>query len=132
MLSAKGERTMNVPDDRQYTLEHEWIDSQGRVGITDYAQDALGDVVFVELPEIGQTLKRGQSFGAVESVKSVSDLYSPMNGVVAAVNQDLAEHPDWINQDPYGSGWIVQLSERSGGDELLSADLYRLKTGGDQ
>ncbi len=123
---------MNVPDDRQYTLEHEWIDSRGRVGITDYAQDALGDVVFVELPEIGQTLKRGQSFGAVESVKSVSDLYSPVNGVVTAVNQDLAEHPDWVNQDPYGSGWIVQLSERSGGDELLSADLYRLKTGGDQ
>ncbi len=122
---------MRVPNDRHYTSEHEWIDSAGRVGITDYAQDALGDVVFVELPALGAPLKAGDSFGAVESVKSVSDLYSPVDGTVIAVNEALVEHPEMLNQDPYETGWIVQLSVEGGAGDLLTAEAYRTQIGGE-
>ena len=123
---------MNVPSDRLYTAEHEWIDSEGKVGITDYAQAALGDVVFVELPAVGTRVKAGEPFGAVESVKSVSDLFSPVDGVIAAVNGDLTDNPEKINQDPYGAGWIVQFKDRSQAPDLLSPEEYRGRVGGDQ
>lgn len=121
---------MEFPSDRKYTPEHEWIDAEGRVGITDYAQDALGDVVFIELPEPGQTLKRGDPFGVVESVKSVSDLYSPVDGVVEAVNEVLKDHPERVNEDPYGAGWIVRLKVDSEPIDLLAAQDYRAQVEG--
>ncbi len=120
---------MNFPTDRQYTAEHEWIDSQGQVGITDYAQDALGDVVFVDLPAVGNQLQIGDTFGVVESVKSVSDLYSPVQGVVEAVNDQLVDHPEWINEDPYGKGWIIRLRTEKLAEDLLSAEQYRQQVG---
>ncbi len=120
---------MKFPTDRQYTAEHEWIDGQGRVGITDYAQDALGDVVFVDLPAVGNQLQIGDTFGVVESVKSVSDLYSPAEGVVEAVNDQLSDHPELINEDPYGQGWIVRLRTEKLAEDLLSADQYRQQVG---
>jgi glycine cleavage system H protein len=115
---------MTVPEHLRYTKEHEWLDPDGRVGITDYAQDSLGDIVFVELPEVGRTLKAGEAFGTVESVKSVSELYSPASGRVAEVNQALGDHPETINQDPYGAGWILRI-EVADAPELLSAEQYR-------
>lgn len=120
---------MTIPEDRQYTAEHEWLAPDGTVGITDYAQDALGDVVFVELPAVGRVLKRGEAFGVVESVKSVSDLYSPADGTVAAVNDALKDHPELINQDPYGNGWIIRLTVTGGTDGLLDANGYRTLVG---
>jgi glycine cleavage system H protein len=121
---------MDFPTDRQYTPEHEWIDGEGRVGITEYAQDALGDVVFVELPEVGRAVQAGDGFGVVESVKSVSDLFSPVTGVVDAVNQELTEHPERINQDPYGSGWMVKIKVAAGREGLMSAEQYRSQVEG--
>jgi glycine cleavage system H protein len=91
---------MEFPEDRRYTPDHEWLLPDGTVGITDYAQDALGDVVFVELPAVGRTVKSGEAFGVVESVKSVSDLFSPADGEVVAVNEALRDHPELVNQDP--------------------------------
>lgn len=121
---------MEFPSDRKYTPEHEWIDDEGRVGITDYAQDALGDVVFVELPEPGRVVKRGEAFGVVESVKSVSDLYSPADGVIEAVNETLGDHPETVNADPYGSGWMVRLKISAPPDDLMTADAYRAQVEG--
>ncbi len=108
---------MNVPDDRRYTSDHEWVLADGslaRVGITDYAQDALGDVVFVQLPERGAAVTAGESFSEVESTKSVSDIYAPVNGSVAEVNADLVDAPQRINEDPYGAGWIcvIEMSDQ--------------------
>lgn len=100
---------MNTPEDLRYTEDHEWLRKDGQVGITDFAQDQLGDVVFVELPEVGRTLKKGEAFGVVESVKSVSDLFAPLAGKVARVNQQLVDHPELINHDPYGQGWLIAL-----------------------
>ncbi|MCY0877727.1 MAG: glycine cleavage system protein GcvH [Firmicutes bacterium] len=114
---------VKVPEDLQYTVEHEWINADGRVGITDYAQEALGDVVFVELPEVGREVEAGEAVGAIESVKSVSDLYSPASGRVARVNRDLESHPEWINEDPYGAGWIFELEDVVPGP-LLSSEEY--------
>lgn len=123
-----------VPSDLQYTTEHEWVRRTGdgavRVGITDFAQSALGDVVFVQLPEVGATLTAGESFGEVESTKSVSDLYAPVSGKVVAVNGDLEGSPDLVNSDPYGAGWLVDLEvEQSDLDavagSLLDAEAYR-------
>ena len=108
---------MPVPEDLQYTKSHEWVRVEGdtaTVGITDHAQDELGDVVFVELPEQGATLESGDSFGAVESVKAVSDLYAPVGGEVVEVNDALEDSPEKINEDPYGEGWILKL--RTSGD----------------
>jgi glycine cleavage system H protein len=99
------------PADCKYTKEHEWIKvtgDTGRVGITDYAQKQLGDVVYLELPQVGRTLQQGETFGTVESVKAVSELYSPVTGEVTAVNTDLVEHPEQVNSDPHGS-WMVEI-----------------------
>src|SRR5262245_5885630 len=100
---------MNVPDDLRYSSDHEWArreDGRVRVGITDYAQDALGDIVFVGLPSVGDTVEPGAAVSEVESTKSVSDIYSPLRGTVVDVNTDLGDHPDRINLDPYGEGWL--------------------------
>ena len=116
---------MPVPGDLQYTKSHEWVrveDGVATIGITDHAQDELGDVVFVELPETGATLAPGDSFGAVESVKAVSDLYSPVGGEVVEVNEALNDQPEKINEDPYGEGWIVKLSVSGEGDLLAASD----------
>ena len=120
---------MPVPQDLQYTKSHEWVrveDGVATVGITDHAQDELGDVVFVELPEQGATLASGDSFGAVESVKAVSDLYSPVGGEVVEVNSALEDSPEKINEDPYGEGWILKLQISDEGDLLSAADYEKL------
>ena len=121
---------MNVPDDRRYTSDHEWVlvqDGRARVGITDYAQDALGDVVFVQLPARGASVAAGESFSEVESTKSVSDVYAPIHGSVSEVNQELVDAPQRINEDPYGAGWIcdIEMSDSSEYDNLMDADAYR-------
>lgn len=122
---------MNVPDDLRYSSDHEWARLEGgrvRVGITDYAQDALGDVVFVQLPEVGAVVAVGGSFGEVESTKSVSDLYAPLAGVVVEVNTDLADHPERLNDDPYGDGWVCVIEPEDPGqlEQLLDAAAYRI------
>ena len=117
---------MSVPEELQYTRSHEWVRREGEtatVGITDHAQDELGDVVFVELPEVGATFGAGEAFGAVESVKAVSDLYAPVGGEVVEVNSALEETPEKINEDPYGDGWILKL-RASGEGNLLTAQEY--------
>ena len=117
---------MSVPGDLQYTKSHEWVRTEGEtatVGITEHAQDELGDVVFVELPEPGAAFEAGDSFGTVESVKAVSDLYAPVAGEVVEVNSSLDANPEKINEDPYGEGWIVKL-RTSGEADLLSAEEY--------
>jgi glycine cleavage system H protein len=121
---------MNFPDDVRYSTDHEWArleDGKVRIGITDYAQDALGDVVFVELPDVGRTVTAGESFAEVESTKSVSDIYAPIAGTVAAVNADLAETPERINDDPYGEGWLclIEPSDPAGLDALMDAGAYQ-------
>ena len=117
---------MSLPQDLQYTKSHEWVRQEGdtaTVGITDHAQEELGDVVFVELPAEGDSFDAGESFGTVESVKAVSDLYAPVAGEVVEVNSALEDAPEKINEDPYGEGWIVKL-RTSGEADLLSADEY--------
>ena len=117
---------MNIPEDLQYTKSHEWVRIEGdtaTIGITDHAQDELGDVVFVELPDEGATFAAGESFGTVESVKAVSDLYAPVGGEVVEVNSALEDAPENINEDPYGEGWIVKL-RTSGEADLLSPQEY--------
>jgi glycine cleavage system H protein len=123
-----------IPSDLLYTEEHEWVQRTGddtvRVGITDYAQAALGDVVFVQLPDVGTEVAAGESFGEVESTKSVSDLYAPVTAKVVAVNGDLEGTPQLVNSDPYGEGWLVDLQVQGGSDDggldgLLDADGYR-------
>jgi glycine cleavage system H protein len=118
-----------VPDDRRYLESHEWITtgSPTRVGITDFAQDELGDVVFVELPAVGDRVAAGESFGVVESIKAVSDLYAPASGEVTAVNETLFDRPELVNDDPFGDGWMleVELDDDASLDDLLSADDYR-------
>jgi glycine cleavage system H protein len=121
---------MNVPEDLRYTSDHEWVKIEGnraRVGITDYAQDALGDVVFVQLPEPGATVAGGDSISEVESTKSVSDIYAPVSGSVVEINSELADSPQRLNEDPYGEGWIfvIELSDPAGFDQLLDAAAYR-------
>ena len=121
---------MNVPDDRRYTTDHEWArldDGRVRVGITDYAQDALGDVVFVQLPATGTEVAAGDTLGEVESTKSVSDIYAPVAGVVVAVNDDLTDAPQRLNEDPYGDGWICIIEPAGDGglDALLDAGAYQ-------
>ena len=119
-----------MPDDLRYSSDHEWVRAEGgtaRVGITDYAQDALGDVVYVEVPEIGAEVVAGAKVSEVESTKSVSDIYAPLAGTVVEVNTDLAEAPERLNDDPYGEGWIcvIELSDPSSVDGLLDAAAYR-------
>ena len=120
---------MNVPDQLRYSSDHEWVSRDGdvvRVGITDYAQDALGDVVFVQVPAVGDAVKAGDSFGEVESTKSVSDVYAPVGGTVLEVNEALAEAPQALNEDPYGDGWIctIRMSDPTEFDTLLDAAAY--------
>ncbi|MCV7027972.1 glycine cleavage system protein GcvH [Mycobacterium sherrisii] len=125
----------DIPADLHYTAEHEWVRQSGddtvRVGITDFAQSALGDVVFVQLPEVGAQVTAGESFGEVESTKSVSDLYAPVTGTVIAVNADLEGSPQLVNSDPYGDGWLVDVQVADGGElasavsALLDAEAYR-------
>lgn len=121
---------MEFPDDLRYTKDHEWIridGTEGVVGITDFAQDALGDVVFVELPAVGTELAQGQAFGVVESNKTVSDLFAPIAGRVLAVNQELRDDPERVNRDPYGDGWMIRLAIGKGGSaaSLMDATAYR-------
>jgi glycine cleavage system H protein len=121
---------VNVPDDLRYTTDHEWVRVEGdrvRIGITDYAQDALGDVVFVQVPTVGANVAAGASFSEVESTKSVSDIYAPVTGEVVEVNDDLGDAPERLNEDPYGDGWICVLSVGDAGelDGLLDAAAYR-------
>lgn len=122
---------MNYPDDVVYTREHEWAREEDggrvRVGISDFAQDALGDVVYVDLPEVGTDVRAGEPFGEVESTKSVSDVYSPVNGTVAERNAALEDSPELVNEDPYGDGWmlVVEATDVSELEGLLSADQYR-------
>ena len=121
---------MNTPEDLRYTSDHEWVRRDGdqvRLGITDYAQDALGDVVFVQVPTAGTKVTVGESFSEVESTKSVSDIYAPVSGEVVEVNDDLGDAPERLNEDPYGEGWIcmIAMSDPSEFDKLLDAAAYR-------
>ncbi len=119
---------MNVPEDLAYSSDHEWIRADGgraRVGITDYAQDALGDVVYVQLPEVGATVTAGDAIAEVESTKSVSDIFAPVTGTVVEVNADLADAPERLNEDPYGEGWIFVIETADGATELMDAGAYR-------
>ncbi|MFB6093017.1 MAG: glycine cleavage system protein GcvH [Haloquadratum sp.] len=122
-----------VPEDRKYRESHEYATTDGEtatVGITDFAQDELGDVVFVELPEPGDEIAQGEEFGVVESIKAVSDLYAPVSGTVTDVNDELFDRPELVNEDPYGDGWMleVDLADEGEFDELLSAEEYREQT----
>jgi glycine cleavage system H protein len=125
---------MNFPDDLKYTKDHEWIrieGEKGTIGITEYAQGELGDVVFVELPPVGKSVKQHETFGTIEAVKAVSDLYAPMSGSVTDVNAAVAATPDAVNKDPYGKGWLVKvkLSNSAESAELLDAAAYRSLVG---
>jgi glycine cleavage system H protein len=122
--------TVNVPEDLRYTADHEWARMEGehvRIGITDYAQDALGDIVYVQLPGPGTATVVGQSMCELESTKSVSDVYAPLDGTVVEVNSELADAPERVNEDPYGEGWICLIEPASAGafEGLLAADDYR-------
>lgn len=121
---------MQIPDDLRYSSDHEWVRIDGnraRIGITDYAQDALGDVVFVDLPDVGRSAAAGDSVAEVESTKSVSDIYAPLTGTIVEVNGDLADAPERLNEDPYGEGWIftIELDDVAAADQLLDAAAYR-------
>ncbi len=121
---------MNVPDELKYTRDHEWARVQGNrvtVGITDFAQDQLGDVVYVELPDVGEVVKKGEAFGVVESTKAVSDLFSPVSGKVVEVNAPLADGPETVNEDPYEEGWmiVVEASDAKDLADLMDAAAYR-------
>jgi glycine cleavage system H protein len=121
---------MQVPQHLRYSSDHEWVSVSGtraRVGITDYAQDALGDVVYVQVPSVGAGVAKGDSFGEVESTKSVSDVYAPVSGTVVAVNDALDGSPEALNQDPYGNGWLceIEMSDPSEVDSLLDAAGYQ-------
>ncbi|MEG6522258.1 glycine cleavage system protein GcvH [Desulfotomaculum sp. 1211_IL3151] len=121
---------MNLQADLKYTKDHEWVKVEGNraiIGITDYAQDSLGDIVFVELPSAGEAVEAAESFGVVESVKTASDLYSPVSGKVLEVNEGLADAPELVNQEPYGKGWmiIVELDNPAELDDLMNAEQYQ-------
>lgn len=126
----------DIPADLRYTADHEWVrltgDGTVRVGITDFAQSSLGDVVYVQLPEVGAQMAAGDSFGEVESTKSVSDLYAPLSGTVKAINAELEGNPQLINSDPYGAGWLLELQAdgvEDGLGSLLDAEAYRAVLG---
>jgi len=126
---------VDVPETLRYTQDHEWLRSEGDeavVGITAYAADELGDVVYVELPAIGRRLQQAEAFGVIESVKTASDLFAPVAGEVVAVNEALDKAPELVNAEPYGDGWMIRLrpDERAAADELLDAPAYRDRIGG--
>jgi glycine cleavage system H protein len=121
---------MEFPEDLKYSREHEWVlveENIATVGITDFAQEQLGDVVFVELPAVGDSVTKDEAFGVVESVKAVSDVYAPVSGTVVEINDDLPESPEMINEDPYGDGWIIkiEISDGTDLDDLLDAVAYQ-------
>ena len=121
---------MNFPSNVKYTSEHEWIRLEGEeafVGITDYAQDQLGDIVFVDVPTEGETLEKGEAFGSIEVVKTVSDLFIPIGGEVVEVNPALEENPELVNKDPYGEGWLIRIkpTDVAEMEELLDAEGYK-------
>ena len=123
---------MELPDDLRYTADDEWVRVDGdeaTVGISDFAQDQLGDIVYVEVPEVGRTVARGDAFGIIESVKALSDLYSPLSGEVTARNDALIDAPELVNSSPYGDGWMMRLrlADAAELDDLLSADDYRAR-----
>lgn len=122
---------MDIPKDLKYSKSHEYFkvsgNNQAIIGITAYASSELGDVVFVEMPEVGKTYKEGEKFGVIESVKSVSDLYIPVSGKIVDINKDLSDHPEYVNQDPYNKGWMIKVEltgDLSSSKELISADQY--------
>ncbi|WP_413363275.1 glycine cleavage system protein GcvH [Lysinibacillus sp. 3P01SB] len=120
---------MSIPKDLRYTQEHEWVKIEGnkvRVGITDFAQHELGDIVFVELPEVGDTVTFNEPFGSVESVKTVSELYSPVSGTVVEVNEELSDNPEFVNESPYENAWmiVIELSNESEVEQLMTAEAY--------
>ncbi|HYN33886.1 MAG TPA: glycine cleavage system protein GcvH [Ilumatobacteraceae bacterium] len=126
---------MNIPPELRYSTDHEWVRVEGDVvtiGITEYAQDALGDVVFVEMPESGAAVSAGATFSEVESTKSVSDIYAPVSGSISAVNEALDSQPELLNSDPYGEGWIcrITMTDAAELDTLMDADAYRALTEG--
>lgn len=121
---------MNIPQSLKYTKEHEWVRENGgivTVGITDHAQGELGDIIFVEFPEIGQEIERDEPFGTIEAVKTVADLFAPISGTVTEINETLDDSPESVNQDPYGDGWMVKVSVSEPGelDNLMSAGQYQ-------
>ena len=121
---------MNIPAELRYSSDHEWVRVDGAtatIGITEYAQDALGDVVFVEMPDAGLAVAAGESFSEVESTKSVSDIYAPITGSISEVNTELESQPELLNSDPYGAGWIcrIEISDPSELDGLMDAEAYR-------
>lgn len=125
---------MNVPENLFYTAEHEWIRLEGEtayVGITDYAQSELGEIVFVDVATAGETLKAGETFGSIEAVKTVSDLFLPVDATVEAFNEGLNDHPEWVNDDPYGQGWIIKVTvaDPSQAAQLLTAEKYQALIG---
>lgn len=123
-----AKRAFEVPDDRKYTEEHEWVLIEGnraRIGITDYAQDALTDVVYVELPEVGDEFAKGDSMGVVESTKSVSDIFAPLAGKIVEVNSKLDDSPELLNDKPYADGWFCVVEFTGAPDGLLDASAYR-------
>jgi glycine cleavage system H protein len=126
---------MSIPNDLKYTSDHEWLRDEGAVvvvGVTAHAQEQLGDVVFVDLPAVGATVKQGSSFGTVESVKAVNDLYAPVSGTVVAINEQLANEAVLVNQDPYGKGWMIKIKPTSNAEMrvLLSPADYQKMLGG--
>jgi glycine cleavage system H protein len=126
---------MNIPAELRYSSDHEWVRVEGAtatIGITEYAQDALGDVVFVEMPDAGLAVAAGESFSEVESTKSVSDIYAPITGSISEVNAELESQPELLNSDPYGAGWIcrIEISDPSELDSLMDAEAYRALTEG--
>ena len=125
---------MQFPDDLKYSKEHEWLRLDGDlavIGITEFAQDELGDIVYVEQPKVGDTVRQNNQFGVVESVKTVSDLYSPISGEVIEVNEEVASSPEQINKDPYGAGWIIKVRPEDTAelDNLMSAEDYKTMIG---
>jgi glycine cleavage system H protein len=128
---------MNIPEELRYSPEHEWArqlegGSKVRIGITDFAQDALGDVVYVDLPAVGTRVEASEAVGELESTKSVSEMYAPLGGVVVAVNEALADNPQLLNDDPYGEGWLIEIEAADVAtlSDLLDADAYRALTEG--
>jgi glycine cleavage system H protein len=120
--------SFEIPDDLRYLDSHEWARKENgtvRVGISDFAQDELGDVVFVELPGEGESVDAGESFGVVESIKAVSDIYAPVSGTVTAANDALVEQPELVNEDPYGEGWLIEVDLDGGFEDLLAPEAYR-------
>ena len=120
---------MNLPEDLKYTKEHEWVRVEGNIltiGVTDFAQSELGDIAWVELPNPGDTIETGKPFGTIEAVKTVEDLFAPVNGKVLEVNNEIQDSPEWVNDDPYDKGWIVkiEISDESEIDKLLSVEDY--------